>query len=84
MTIRRRLWFTLGWFVFVLAVAAGILAATIGADVPQSQANSVAGATGAVAGVTVAIGWAVLWLPVASEMGKRKRAERERARQNRR
>lgn len=83
MTIRKRILITFAWIVAGIVVS-GTVTVFFLQDVPRRQWNARAETAGGFAGLVISAGCGAIWLPWAAQVGKKKRAEREKRTSERR
>jgi type II secretory pathway component PulM len=77
MTIKTRVVATIVWSVLMLGVGAFGIWYILEHRIPGVRAEERSARLGGGIGVLMSIGYAVLWLPLAAKIGRKRRLERE-------
>lgn len=79
MTIGKRILVSIAWFMLMIVVGIGGVFWIVSETQNNTERTQRSGVLGTGLGCLGGVGFAVLWLPFAYRLGKQKRAERERA-----
>lgn len=79
MTLKTILLATAGWTLFAIVVSVALISYIVANPVAGLSAEKRAQMLGSGVGMFVAIGYAVIWLPYAYKLGKKRREAREAA-----
>lgn len=79
MTLKIALWATAIWTAVIVAASALMIWYVVKHPIPGVSMEKRAEMLGSGTGVVACIGYAVIWLPLAYKIGKKRREEREAA-----
>jgi hypothetical protein len=79
MTLKKRILFSVYWLVLIFVLAIGTFFWIAAGEPPSPETAARASMAGSGFGILASIGFGILWLPYAFEVGKRKREQQERA-----
>ena len=74
--MKTRILISIGVFLLAVAVGAGVMFHISGERISNAEKRQRAEKLGTGLGTMASIGFAVIWLPYAAQVGKRKRAEK--------